>query len=196
VTQLLSPPLIVVLCAVLVTAAIDLWKYKIHNLVTFPLLIAGVIYHGVSPDGQGVGQSLLGALFGMATLFVFYCMGGMGGGDVKLMAAIGAWLCMPLTFWVFIASSLATGLYAIVLILTYGRLSQTWVNLKIIYFRITTVARHLGADDHVEEAVQQEDRRKRVIPFAAMVAVGMLALLAVAYFAGSTEATGLDEVMK
>jgi prepilin peptidase CpaA len=188
VQHLFTVPLLVVLGAVLFAAIVDLWKYKIHNVVTIPLLISGVIYHAVSPDGNGVAQSLLGAFFGMATLGVFYCMGGMGAGDVKLLAAIGAWLCLPLTFWVFIASSLATGVYAIILILAYGRVAQTWVNLRIIYYRMTTVARHLGAEDHVEEAVKQDDRRKRVIPFAAMVAVGLIALLAVAWYGGNLDA--------
>lgn len=178
----LSPPLIVVLGAVLVTAVIDWWKFKIYNLVTLPLLISGVIYHGLAEEGSGVAQSLLGVLFGVAILGVFFCMGGMGGGDVKLLAAVGAWLCLPLTFWLFVASALASGLYAIVLIVRHKRMAQTWVNLKIIYYRVATVARHLGADDHVETAVNQDDRRKRVIPFAAMVAVGMLALLAYTWF--------------
>lgn len=179
--HLLSPPLVVVLCAVLVTAAIDVWKFKIHNVVTFPLLISGVVYHGVADGGSGVLASFLGVFFGIASLGVFYCMGGVGAGDVKLLAAIGAWLCMPLTFWVFVASALASGVYALVVIVSCRRYWVTWVNLKIIYYRITAVARHLGADDHVELAVTKDDRRTRVIPFAAMVAVGLFGLLGVAW---------------
>jgi prepilin peptidase CpaA len=179
--------LIVVLGAVLLTAVIDLWKLKVYNLVTLPLLLSGVVYHGLADGGSGVVQSLLGVLFGIAILGVFFCMGGMGAGDVKLLAAIGAWLCLPLTFWVFVASALASGIYAIVLIVRYGRIAQTWVNLKIIYYRMATVARHLGADDHVESAVSQNDRRKRVIPFAAMVAIGVLALLAYTWYAGDRD---------
>jgi prepilin peptidase CpaA len=123
-------------------------------------------------------------VFGIASLGVFYCMGGVGAGDVKLLAAIGAWLCLPLTFFVFVASALATGMYALVLIVTCRRFSDTWVNLKIIYYRLTAVARHLGADDHVELAVTKDDRRSRVIPFAAMVALGMLGLMVMAWYLG------------
>ena len=42
VEKLLTPPLVIVVCAVLVTAVIDVWKFKIHNAVTFPLLLTGV----------------------------------------------------------------------------------------------------------------------------------------------------------
>lgn len=180
----LPVPVIVVLVAVAITAAIDLWKFQIHNVVTFPLLLSGVAYHGWHDGWSGVGQSLLAVLFAVVVLGVFYCMGGMGPGDVKLLAAIGAWLLLPATFWVFVASAIASGVYALVLIIRWGRFRETWVNLKVIYYRIVAVGKHLIADDHVEVAVASDDRRKRVIPYAAMVAVGMVALLSLAYCIG------------
>jgi prepilin peptidase CpaA len=174
-------PFLVVLLAVAITAVIDLWKFKIHNVVTFPVLISGVAYHGWIDGASGVGQSLLGVLFAIAILGAFYCMGGMGAGDVKLLAAIGAWLWLPGTFGVFVASALASGIYAVIVIITCGRFKETWLNLKIIYYRMVAVARHLGAEDHVEIAITKEDRRTRVIPYAAMVAIGLLSLLTAKY---------------
>ena len=169
-------PLIVVGAAVLVAAVIDFWKFKVYNLLTFPLLLTGVCYHGIMEGSAGVTESLVSAFFGMGVLIVFYTMGGVGAGDVKLLAAVGAWLKLPETFWVFVASSLAAGVYAVVLILYTGRMRETWVNLRILWFRLLAVGRHLGAEDHVETELRREDRRTRVIPFAAMVAVGMLSL--------------------
>jgi len=177
-------PLLVVILAVLITAVIDLWKFKIPNVVTFPLLITGVAYHGWTDGASGVGQSLLGVLFALVILGAFCCMGGIGAGDVKLLAAIGAWLLLPLTFWVFIASALASGVYAVIVILTCRRLKETWVNLKVIYHRVVAVGRHLGAEDHVELAITTDDRRTRLIPYAAMVAVGLLSLLGIAWYIG------------
>jgi prepilin peptidase CpaA len=116
-------------------------------------------------------------MFGFAALFVLYILGGMGAGDVKLMAGIGAWLGMPLTFYVFIASSLAAGLYAAGLVVWTGRVAETVVNLQILWLRLASVGRFLGADDKVEVEVSRTDRRKRIIPFAAMVAVGLVATL-------------------
>ena len=169
-------PLIVVGSAVLVAAVIDIWKFKVHNLLTFPLFLTGVLYHGIMDGGAGVAQSLLSAFFGIGVLIVFYTMGGVGAGDVKLLAAIGAWLKLPLTFWVFIASSLAAGVYALMLIVCTGQTRETWVNLRILWFRLLAVGRHLGAEDQMETELRREDRRARVIPFAAMVAVGVVAV--------------------
>jgi prepilin peptidase CpaA len=172
----------VVLVAVLVTAVTDVWKFKIHNVLTLPLLVSGLLYHALAAGLPGFTVSVLGALLGFGLLIVLYLLGGMGAGDVKLMAGIGAWLGLPLTFYVFLASSLAAGIYALVIILIYQRTSETWVNLQIAWHRLSAVGRHLGANERVELEVARSGRRARIIPFAAMIALGMLGLVAWMWF--------------
>jgi prepilin peptidase CpaA len=167
-------PLMVVLLAAMVAAATDIWKFKVYNVLTVPLLLSGLVYHGLH---ENLISSVFGVLFGFAALIVLYLLGGMGAGDVKLMAAIGAWLGMPLTFYVFIASSLAAGLYSVGLVVWTGRVAETVVNLHIMWLRLASVSRYLGADDKIELEVRRTDRRKRIIPFAAMVAIGLVATL-------------------
>jgi len=87
--QVFPPHIGIVLLAVLVTAATDLWKYKVYNVVTLPLLACGLIYHSVVGGSAAATGSVLGAAFGFSALFVFYLLGGMGAGDVKLMSAVG-----------------------------------------------------------------------------------------------------------
>ena len=167
-------PVIIVLTAVLIAAATDIWKFKVYNALTLPLLAAGLLYHGFRHD---LADSLLGVMFGFAALVPLYIVGGMGAGDVKLMAAVRDWLGIPLTFYVFIASSLAAGVYAVGLVVWTGRVGETVVNLHIMWLRLASVGRYLGADDQVELEVRRSDRRKRIIPFAAMVAIGLVATL-------------------
>jgi len=167
-------PVIVVLVAALIAAATDIWKFKVYNALTLPLLVSGLLYHAFRAE---LADSLLGVLFGFAALIVLYIIGGMGAGDVKLMAAVGAWLGMPLTFYVFIASSLAAGVYSIGLVVWTGQVVETAVNLQILWLRLASVGRYLGSDDKVESEVRRSDRRKRIIPFAAMVAIGLVATL-------------------
>jgi len=173
----LSIPVTVVLVASLALAFIDVCKYKIYNVFTYPLLLAGLLYHTVMGGTPGFVDSLLGILLGFGILLPFYVLGGMGGGDVKLMAAVGAWLGLPLTFLVFLTSSLAAGVYALLLVVAYGRVRETWLNMQIAWFRVRAIGRHLGADDRVETEVEQPDRGRRIIPFAAMVALGVAGLL-------------------
>jgi len=139
------------------------------------LLFSGLIYQAVW--GTGIANSLLGVLCGSGILLLLYVMGGMGAGDVKLMAGVGAWLALPLTLYVFVASALAAAAYGMVLVVANGRIRETWLNFRIIWHRVAAFGRHLGADDRVEQEVNRADRRRRVIPFAAMIAVGLVGLL-------------------
>jgi prepilin peptidase CpaA len=170
-------PASVVLLACLAAAAMDLWRFKIYNVLTVPLLVSGVAYHGTLGGLHGLQASLMGILFGFAVLIVVYAMGGIGAGDVKLMAAIGAWLCMPLTFYVFVLGALASGLYAAVLVLSKGSLRETWIELQVVLFRIMAFGQFLGADSRLEDEVMHPDRRRRLVPFGAMLAVGLVLLL-------------------
>jgi prepilin peptidase CpaA len=177
VTHLLTPPIVVVLIAAVVAALTDIMKFKVYNVLTLPLLVSGLIYHGVVGGPPGLLESVLGFALGGGILMVFYLMGGMGAGDVKFMAAVGAWLGVLLTFYVFLASAIAAGIYALVLIVGYGSLHETYVNLQIICQRVTILCRHLGADERIESEVKRGDRHRRIIPFAAMMAVGIVFVL-------------------
>ncbi len=170
-------PVLVVLVAVLIAAVTDVWKFKVYNALTLPLLVSGLLYHAVVNGLTGFLGSSFGVLFAFSLLIAFYLIGGMGAGDIKLVAAVGAWLGLPLTLYVLCVSSLAAWLYAVVLVLVRGGVREMWVNLQILWHRFTAVGRHLAAEDRVEAVVNCVDRRRRLIPFAAMVALGIIATL-------------------
>lgn len=167
----ISAPVAIVLIAAVIAAVTDVWKFRVYNVLTLPLLACGLAYHAYHGE---LGESAMGALLGFGSLVILYISGGVGAGDVKLMAGVGAWLGTQNTFYVFIASSLAAGIYALGLALFHGRLAETLVNLQILLHRLSTIGKHLGADDRVETEVDRADRRRRVIPFGAMVAVGVV----------------------
>jgi prepilin peptidase CpaA len=119
----------------------------------------------------------MGALFGFAVIIVMYAMGGLGAGDVKLMAAVGAWLCMPLTVYVFLLGALASGAYAAVLVLSSGSLRESWMELQLVLFRIIAFGQYLGADGRLEAEMRRPDRRHRLVPFGAMLALGLAVVI-------------------
>ena len=68
----------------------DLRSRTISNWLCLAGLVAGLAAHTALAGWSGLGDSLLGAVIGFAVFLIFYLLGGMGGGDIKLMAAFGA----------------------------------------------------------------------------------------------------------
>ena len=54
---------------------------------------------------------------------------------------------------------------------------ETLVYLQLSWLRLTSLGRRLGADSRIEDEVKRDDRRRRLIPFAAMILVGIFAAL-------------------
>jgi prepilin peptidase CpaA len=74
----------------LIAAITDLRTGLIPNRLTVPVLVLAIAGHGLALGWDGACLALLGALICGATPFLFHRLGAMGGGDVKLFAAIGA----------------------------------------------------------------------------------------------------------
>jgi prepilin peptidase CpaA len=68
----------------------DIARRRISNWIPVATLIGGVLCQGFERGWRGVLSALGGAMGGFLVFLVFYWLGGMGGGDVKLMAGLGA----------------------------------------------------------------------------------------------------------
>ncbi len=172
-----SLPVLVALAAACVGAVTDVWRFRVYNLLTFPLIFSGFLYHALLDGRNGLAISLLGCLFGLGVLIFPYLLGLMGAGDVKLLAGIGAWLGVESTMIVFVVSALVTGVYALGLIIYRGRLHESWLTVKVIFYRFAALGAYLGKDDIVESLDNCKDRRLRLIPFGAMVPLGIVGAL-------------------
>jgi prepilin signal peptidase PulO-like enzyme (type II secretory pathway) len=67
----------------------DVRERRIPNRVTGPAMVAGLVLHTVLGGWHGLGDSALAGLIAGGIFLVFFLAGGMGAGDVKLMAAVG-----------------------------------------------------------------------------------------------------------
>lgn len=172
-----SLPLGAVLITVIVAGIIDARSFRIPNVITLTLLFSGLLYHIAADGWTGLQASLFGLLFGLGTTSALYLLGAMGAGDVKLMAAVGAWLQMPATLFVFVVAALATGVYSFGLLAWQRSLARAFSTTRILMLQLVTLGKHLAASEHVESVVIQKDRR-RLVPFAAMIALGLIVVLA------------------
>jgi len=130
-------PVALLVCALAAAALWD-WKYrKIPNLITFPLAIASLGYHGATRGMPGLLFSLGGLALGIAVLILFYLQGGMGAGDVKLMGAVGSALGPLGVLNAFLLAALAGGLYAVILLAAFRRqrpllISRSWYRVRAL----------------------------------------------------------------
>jgi prepilin peptidase CpaA len=117
----------VIVLVALATQA-DVRARKIPNVLTGPALLLGVLVHLGLNGTAGAGSALLGAVVAGAILLPGWLMGFMGAGDVKLMAAVGAWLGHPDGFVAAVAALIAGGLLAIAVAVRRGILKQALRN--------------------------------------------------------------------
>src|SRR5436309_12716117 len=85
-------PIWLVTITLVVAAVIDGYKLKVPNWITFPMILSGWTMSAMSFGWEGLGWSLLGTIVGLGLLLPLYAIGGMGAGDVKLLAGVGAWV--------------------------------------------------------------------------------------------------------
>lgn len=122
-----------VVCA-LAGAVFDVRSRRIPNFITLPSILTGLIFHGIAGGWRELGFSALACLICGGVFLVFWLAGGMGAGDVKLMAAVGCLGGLPLlnTAWLLILTALSGGVMALVLAIWRGRLKETLINTGAI----------------------------------------------------------------
>jgi len=126
----------------LVASVVDVRLRRIPNVLTFGAAAAGFVYHVASGGPRGAGFSAGGWATGLVLFLPWFILRGMGAGDVKLLAALGAWLGPATTLWVALFSAIAGGVLAVVVALARGYLGKALNNLWWLfgYWRTVGIA--------------------------------------------------------
>ena len=161
--------------AVLVEAAlIDGWKLKVPNWLTFHMVIGGLAFATYTGGSAGLLWAFAGAVVGLALLLPLHMIGGMGAGDVKLMAGIGAWMGPSLTLGAFVVSVLAGGLMAIAMVVWSGQFSKHLVQFQAIGHEILTVRN----PEKLSATAAARKPTMMLLPYGIPIAVGSIAYFA------------------
>ena len=105
-----------------IAATTDILYRKIPNAVTIPTVIFGLVFHTYLSGIDGFLFSAGGTFLGIGLLLIFYLMGMMGAGDVKLMGAVGSILGPSGVFQAFLFTAIIGGVYAIIVMAAKGQL--------------------------------------------------------------------------
>jgi len=132
-----EPMIMMVGLLVLLAIYSDLRWRKIPNCLTLPAIALGFLLNFLGNSWNGLVFSFFGLLVGMGLLMLPYLLGGMGGGDVKFLGALGAMLGSYSVLNIFLYTTLVGGAIAIAVIIANKRLVETikkvWLLLKCIF---------------------------------------------------------------
>jgi prepilin peptidase CpaA len=125
---LLSSDALVPLAAVagsIAGAVIDLRTRRVPNVLTFGMAATGLAVAAAGLGPIDLAAAFTGLLVGACLMLPGHLFGATGGGDVKLLAAAGAFLGPSLTLMAFFATAVAGGLLALGVAVSRGRLAVT-----------------------------------------------------------------------
>ena len=167
-------PMLIVLAVAVFT---DLRARRIPNWLVLPFLLAGVVISPWRADWggnshsfgwHGFGQSIAGAGLSLLIFGFLFWLGGMGGGDVKLCAALGAWLGPVQMFWALFFTSLAGGIMVL-----------CWIAYHKVFRKLLLRAGNMvfgesrnGIGRELEASLP--DLLRRRMPYAPAIAIGTL----------------------
>jgi prepilin peptidase CpaA len=159
-----------------VAAVIDGMYLKVPNKITYPLIVCGWVYSGLAGGWPGLGWSLAATVFGLALLFGLHLIGGMGAGDVKLLAGIAAFVHIEHTWYIFIATTLVGAIIAVVQIAVSGQWSKHYFQAQEILREIFTVRNA----DKLYEISQERKPRMLLLPYGIPMTIASIGYFAFA----------------
>jgi Flp pilus assembly protein protease CpaA len=178
-------PGLIVLVAVTAGAVIDFRHFRLPNRLTFPLILSGIIWHTAAGGVSGLALTLIGLTMAALPPLLMFLKGGMGAGDVKLMAGIGAWMGWEFSMYVLIAAGLLGGVCGILFRFFRSGVSETLPALHSAKSNSAELTAGHQLDDQeapedlIRAALNSPAGRSQLLPFGVMIALGTLLLIAI-----------------
>ncbi|MFV0444434.1 MAG: prepilin peptidase [Planctomycetaceae bacterium] len=155
----------------IVAAWIDGKELRVPNWITFPMVLSGLIFCGVTGGWAGLQDGLLGMVVGLLTLLPLYAVGGMGAGDVKLMAGLGAWLG-PIVAWnAFVVSVVVGAVMAVIMVLYRKSWGKHYGNFLLIAMEWFTVKN----PKKLAEIAKERKPQMLLLPYGIPICIGSIA---------------------
>lgn len=162
----IQPNHVVALAVAIVASGFDLRTRHIPNALTLGAAAAALMYSTATLGVAGLLSSGGGWLTGCALFFPVFALRGLGAGDVKLAAAIGAWIAPSDALRMALYTMVAGGGLAVVVALATGYFRQATANVRLLltHWRVAGVS-------PLPELTLAQARGAR-LPYALPIAVG------------------------
>jgi prepilin peptidase CpaA len=151
----------------LIAGITDLRARRIPNWLTYPAIPLAIALHALAGGWHGARLSLLGAALGLGLLLPFVLLRSLGGGDWKLVGALGAFFGPSRLWQVLLYTLLINAVMALIMIVWKKRLGRTLRNIGRLlgaFFRFHLPGAELTIDN--PEAAK--------VPFGVAAAIGVV----------------------
>jgi len=150
-------------------SATDVKWGKIPNWLTLTGILIGLSCNAYLGGREELMRSVLGVVLGVGLLFIPYVMGGMGGGDVKLLGMIGSFTGPMATLLIFLSSAIIGMIVSLLLILVVPRYRRSWAGRVRLW---------LGREQPASDDRLPSGKVPRIaLPYGAVLAAGTLFFL-------------------
>jgi prepilin peptidase CpaA len=166
------PPAVQILLSLIVipAAVLDIKTRRIPNWLSLSGIVVAVLLNTFLGELDGLWFSLKGLGVAFVIYFVLYLLHGMGAGDVKLMAAVGAASGPMYWFLILVLTSLIGAVAGLILIAVKGRFRKTFDNILLILISL----RHATAPYKGHPQLDVRSGEALRLPHAVMIACGTL----------------------
>jgi prepilin peptidase CpaA len=174
----------ILLSLLLAALFFDLTRKKIPNFLTFPIMLWGLLAHTITGGAEGFLFSVYGLLLGLAIFFIPFMLGGMGGGDVKLLGAIGAIKGLQFVFYAAVFTAFCGGILAVIYLIYNRQLLRILKKilafvavplLALLYFRFRNP--YLNQLSLLLSSAETHSEEKVYLPYGVAIAAGTIIAL-------------------
>lgn len=151
---------------------VDLSVRRIPNFISGPAVVAGLALNGLYCGADGVRASFAGLVAATAVLLPPFALGGLGGGDVKMMGAVGALLGPRLALWSMALGMMLGGVVMLCHLARTGRLREKLERTRAML----TAAAVTGSLSPLR--VSATDPGAIALPYSVPLGLGTLAVVA------------------
>lgn len=161
----------------------DVIERRIPNKLTLSVVLWGLFSSVIFGGLQGIIDSFFGLFVGLAIFIIPFSMGGMGAGDVKLMAAVGSLIGWKLTVYSALLTAIAGGIIVIGYTLYKGNFFRMMKNIgisvykTILYLSYTIVPNEKFLNKYNSLHVNHIENDKMYIPYGVAIAIGTLIVI-------------------
>ena len=165
-----------VVLVVVIASVSDFRTRRVPNWLTFSGVVLGIAINAFLYELPGLWLSLKGLGSALLIYFPLFALRGLGAGDVKLMAAVGAIVGPANWLGVLILTAIFGGVSAIILVAFRHRLKETFYNIWFILLSLKS--RQAPYEGNPELDVKSA--RAVRLPHAVVIACGTVAFLVAA----------------